>query len=272
MTIKRSAALSLILGLICGGFRLAVWKAAYDPVTQLVTDPALVRTCNLFFCLCLLVIGLVFFIRHPRDTVSPAPYGSQTPARRLLRLAAVVCSLFAGGLLISEQWSARPFPVISLILGLLLLGQGVAELLLTLWTDTERKRYISLLLLPAFSGCFWLVAFYHQFGSYPNRETYLWPILTGIVLAAAWVGYAAFAYERPKGTAFALIALLALPMLLMAAAAPLPLSYRRSLLGQLAWLLAALLSMKFQAPAAEDTSLTEETEHTEEGESPCLKN
>ena len=86
------------------------------------------------------------------------------------------------------------------------------------------------------------------------------------------MGYAAFAYERPKGTAFALIALLALPMLLMAAAAPLPLSYRLSLLGQLAWLLAALLSMKFQAPAAEDTSLTEETEHTEEGESPCLKN
>ena len=272
MTLKRSVGLSLALGAVCSGFRLAVWQAAYDPETQLITDSGLVLLSNLFFCLCLLVIGLLFVLRHPRDAAAPAPYSSETPLRRLLRLAAVCCSIASGVLLLWEQGEVSPISYIAVIMGVLLVGQGVAELLLTLWKDTDSKRYASLLLLPAFSGCYWLVAFYHQFGPVPNRETYLWPTITGVVVAAAWLGYIAFAYEKPRGTLFALAGLIALPMLLLASAAPLPLSYRLSLLGQLAWLWAALLTLHFR-PVPQAGSLSpQDTEIIEEGESPCLKN
>ena len=80
MTLKRSVALSLALGAVCFGFRLAVWQAAYDPDTQLITDAGLVLLSNLFFCLCLLVIGLLFALRHPRDAAARRPIPVRRPS------------------------------------------------------------------------------------------------------------------------------------------------------------------------------------------------
>lgn len=265
MTLKRYFGLSLVLGVICFALRQAVWSAAYDPVTQLTVNGRLMLMSNLFICLCALVVLLLPLIHWPRQAVAAPPYRSETPFRRILRLGAVVCSMAGGGLLLVESAGVRPLPLVTLIMGVLLIAQGVALLLLAVWADIDSKRYASLLLLPAFTACYWMVAFYHGYGACPNRETYLWPTVAGLVAAGAWLCYIGFAYERPRGTAFTLTALLSLLILPVALAAPLPLTFRLPLAGDLLWFWAALLSVRFApAPAADKTPETDTSQQDRE--------
>lgn len=237
---KLCPVLALGLGLLCGLLRMAVWSAAYDPATQLVTDTGLTLYFNLFVLLCALVLALLFFRTGAQVR---APYGG-TGAILGLRLAAALLSLAAGGMMLWSALGTFPLNVISVLLGLLLAVQGGALAYLALSKPEQAGPWTNVLLLPVFVSCYWLVAFYHQYGSCPSAETYLWPMISGLLAAWAWLDYAGFVYQPRSGRRFALLSLIAVLTLPAAVTAPLSLPFRLSLLAQLVWLWAAGLTME----------------------------
>lgn len=243
MNLRRCTALALGLGMVCFLIRNAVWSAAYDASAQLLVRSDLTALFDLFLCLCAAILVLLLFSRWPRGEAAPSPYGAATPLRCGLRLAAALCSLAAGVLMLGEQATARFVEPIPLVLDVLLIAQGGLLAYLTLDRRTSSTRYASLLLLPLFISCYWLVAFYHQYGSSPSSETYLWPTVAGVLAALAWMYYTGFSYQKQTGRRFGLTALLSLLTLPPAMAAPISLGCRLFLLGQLAWFWAASLEL-----------------------------
>lgn len=250
MNLRRCTALALGLGAVCFLIRSAVWSAAYDTSAQLLVRSDLTALFDLFLCLCAAILVLLLFSHWPRGETAPPPYGAATPLRCGLRLAAALCSLAAGVLMLGEQaiWFAELIPF---LLNVLLIVQGGLLVCLTLNRRTSSTLYASLLLLPLFISCYWLVAFYHQYGSSPSSETYLWPTLAGVLVALAWMYYTGFSYQKQTGRCFGVTALLTLLTLPPAMAAPISLGYRLFLLGQLAWFWAAALELSPGVPSGE---------------------
>ena len=259
MNAKRLALYALIPGIAAGVIRRFLWTNIYDEAAKLVTDPVPAMIFNLLLALCGAVLCVIALRSWPEGHIAAPPYGDGGHLSRILRLLSAGCSLAAGILLLAAQIESYEPVLITVVAGVLLIVQSAALLALTLWRERSGRRYATLLLLPSFALCFWLVAFYHDAGSEPNREVYLWPILAGVLTALVWLEYTGFLYQKQSGrlfTAFAVLAILSFPCAL---AAPLSAGWRISLLGQLLWITAALVQLKLRLPeidTAEDDPIT----------------
>lgn len=140
--------------------------------------------------------------------------------------------------------------MIPLLMAVFQLAQGAAMLLLTLDRNPKSGRYSALLLVGAFCTCYWLVAFYHVYGSYPNVEMYLYPLLAGLAVMGSWIYYAGFAFGSGESRKFVVVCLLALILLPSALTAPISTAYALSLAAQLVWFFAACALLKPE-PAVE---------------------
>ncbi|MCD7760723.1 MAG: hypothetical protein LUH16_02970, partial [Clostridiales bacterium] len=258
----------LVLGLNNLRLRLNWWAAAYDASAQMVTAGGLLRTFALLVAVCAAVVAVVWLLLWRRKVPAAAPYGDGGRGKTALRLAAGLCSL-AGGVLEpvrnTAEVAASP---IAQAMSLLLILQGIVMLYLALARNRESGGFRTALLLPFFTGCFWLVAFYHQYGSAPSTETYLWPMIAGILISFAWMYDAAFVYQPGRGKWLGPLALLVLLTAPPALAAPLSLDDRLALVSALLWFLAASLELK-PVPEAPQTPATE-TNETGEENPPCL--
>ncbi len=253
---------ALVLGLNNLLLRRSWWAAAYDEAAQLVTDGGLLRTFALLVTVCAAVVAVVWLLLWRQRVPAAAPYGDGGRGKTALRAAAGLCSL-AGGVLEpvrnTAEVAASP---IAQAMSLLLILQGVVMLYLALSRNRESNGFRTALLLPFLVSCFWLVAFYHQYGSAPSTETYLWPMVAGILISFAWMYDVAFVYQPGRGKWLGLLALLVLLTAPPALAAPLSLDDRLALVSALLWFLAASLELR---PVPEET-LTQMTETNETGE------
>ncbi|MBQ9166488.1 MAG: hypothetical protein IJX71_06165 [Oscillospiraceae bacterium] len=235
MKLMIGALIALALGLICALFRGMVWEATYDEATQLLTDSAVL---NLSHCLVVvsLLLSLVLLWKHwLKGNQSAPPYQSPTLLARLIRILAGAAALVSGVLMVYDALTSAPFAMIPLLMALFQIAGGIAMVALAVDRNTTKSRYSTLLLIPTFSSCYWMVAFYHAFGTEPNAETYLYPILAGLAVMAAWVFYAGFAFKPGEGKRFAVCALAVLVLVPSALIAPINLPYRLSLAAQLVW-------------------------------------
>lgn len=244
MTFKRSILLALVLGGLGLGLRWMIWASAYDTQTRLILRPQLLAMFNLFFCLCGAVVALLFLLRWPREVQADAPFISDSIPPVLLRWASVVCYAGAGALLLAQLYTAVQFSKVLLADGIFQLLQVPFLVLLIRRQDGESLSYATLTLFPAFVNCCLVVGLYHQVGAEPNPQVYLWAIAAELLSAAAWVSYAGFGFQYQSGRRFGLLAHLALLTLPVGIIAPLPISWRLTLLAQLLWLLAALLCLR----------------------------
>lgn len=228
--------LALGTGGICFLFWQRIWAGIYDPATQLVTSGGLVGLFSAFLALCALILGLLAWPSGKQPGPREVP-----PSLRVLRLAAGGLSLAAGVLLLGDALAApEPIP---LLLGALLLAQGISMAGLALLSRQDSGLSDGLLLLPVFACCYWLVAFYHAYGSCPSYVTYLWPMLAGLLVTWAWLAYAGRRFQPRKWDAAPLLSLLSVLLLCPALVAPLSLGYRLSLAAQILWLWSVSLEM-----------------------------
>lgn len=241
------ALLPLCLGLICGLFRNTIWTVTYDPETMLLTNSELLATSHTFAAVCLLICLLAFFRRFPKGVQPVTPAETGDPAARIIRTAAALLVAAAGVLMLKDALTG-PIALIPLVMSLFQLLQGGGMLALTLPKQPDARRSSTCLVLCGLAGCYWMVAFYHAFGSCPNAETYLYPILAGLAVMGSWVWYAGFAFRTGEGRKFTLLCLLALLTIPSALSAPLTVPYRLSLLGQLLWFFAACLLLGPEEP------------------------
>ncbi|MCD8383018.1 MAG: hypothetical protein LUC30_08950 [Clostridiales bacterium] len=256
---------ALVLGLNNLLLRLNWWAAAYDETAQLVTDEGLLRTFALLVAICAAVVVAAWLLLWRRKVPAAAPYGDGCRGRTALRAAAGLCALAGGILEPVQNTSEVAASLIAQAMSLFLILQGVAMLYLALARNRESSRFRTVLLLPFFTSCFWLVAFYHQYGSAPSTETYLWPMIAGILISFAWMYDAAFVYQPRQGRWLGPLALLVLLTAPPALAAPLSLDDRLSLLSALLWFLAASLEL---APVPSQAPMPGPNE-TKEEEPPC---
>lgn len=228
--------LALGTGGLCCLLWYWIWADIYDPATQLVTSGGLVGLFSAFLTLCALILGLLARASGNGSGPENVPLPLQG-----LRLAAGALSLAAGLLLFGDTLAApEPIP---LLLSALLLAQGAAMAGLALRRKEASGRSDSLLLLPVFTCCYWLVAFYHAYGSCPSYVTYLWPMLAGLLVTWTWLAYAGRRFQPRKWDAAPLLSLLSVLVLCPALAAPLSLGYRLSLAVQILWLWSVSLEM-----------------------------
>lgn len=218
---------ALGLGGICLLFWSWIWQHIYDPVTQLVHSQGLVELFCGFVLLCALILLLLARDRLGR---APGPGVAGLPVMGL-RILAALLSVFAGVEMLLPLLAA-PSPI-PLILAVLLILNGPA--LLGLVPPKMGNLQKTLLLFPAFVSCFWLVAFYHRYGSCPSWVTYLWPMAAGLLAAWGWISYAGRVYQPRKWDVTVPLALVCVLVLLPGLAAPLSDGYRLSLAAQLVW-------------------------------------
>lgn len=221
--------LALGMGGVCLLFWHWIWAKIYDPATQLVTSGGLVGLFAGFLVLCALILLLLIW---PSLKGTPG-LGPQSRPLAVLRVLSGLLFAAAGILLVRSVLPA--FQAIPLALGVLLILNGGALAVLALDRKTDSSRYTSLLLFPVFVSCYWLVAFYHQYGSCPSWETYLWPMLAGLLAAWSWLACAGRVYQPRKWDPSRPLALLSVLVLCPALAAPLSPDYRLALAAQLVW-------------------------------------
>lgn len=218
---------ALGLGVICLLFWSGIWQHIYDPATQLVHSQGLVGLFCGFVLLCALILLLLARDRL-RQASEPGIVGLPVVG---LRILAALLSVLAGVKMLLPLLAApSPIPV---ILAVLLLLNGPA--LLGLAPREMGNLQKTLLLFPAFVSCYWLVAFYHQYGSCPSWVTYLWPMAAGLLAAWGWISYASRIYQPRKWDATVPLALVCVLVLCPSLAAPLSDGYRLSLAAQLVW-------------------------------------
>lgn len=225
--------LSPLLALGLGGISLLfwrwIWQVIYDPTTQLVSSSPLVGLLILFVLLCALIPLLLSRDRFRRPP-GPGRTGWQ-PC--VLRVASAALFLTAGGVMLSPLLAA-PSPI-PLVLAVLLLLNGPALCGLAVPSRLAGSWQQPLSLFPTFVSCFWLVAFYHQYGSSPSWITYLWPMLAQLVVIWGWLAYAGRFYQ-PRAWDLALpLALVALLLLTVSLGSLLSRGFRLSLAAQLFW-------------------------------------
>ena len=221
--------LALGMGGLCLLFWRWIWAKIYDPATQLVNSDGLVGLFTAFLVLCALILLLLIW---PSLKGAPGLRPQPLPLA-VLRVFSGVLSAASGILLIRSVLPG--FSPIPLILGVLLVLNGGALSVLALDRKTDSSRYTSLLLFPVFAACYWLVAFYHQYGSCPSWETYLWPMLAGLLVAWSWLAYAGRVYRPRKWDLCRPLALLSVLVLCPGLAAPTAPEYWLSLAAQLVW-------------------------------------
>ncbi len=227
------ALLAVVLGLACMALRAFVIAAE---------RPAGLATAAVLLAAGLLALPFLPFAR----SWAVLPAGSpEDGGGRPLRLLAAVLSC-AAGLLWTTQVLADTWDLIQLLMGLILLLQGVALAALTLMRSAGPPVYTGLLLFPPFAACFWLVAFYHAYGAAPGAETYLWPLAAGLMACAAWLQYAGAAFQAEPSPLPGLSWLLALLLIPVSLTAPLTPALRLSLAAQLAWFLPAAWQLQVQ--------------------------
>lgn len=242
--------LALWMGGVCLLFWRWIWAEIYDPATQLVTSGGLVGLFSGFLALCALILALLSWPALTKPTV-PRP---QPRPLVLLRILAACLSAASGLQLIRELLPS--VSVIPMVLGVLLLLNGGALAALALDQTATGSRYESLLLFPLFTSCFWLVAFYHQYGSCPSWETYLWPMMAGLLASWGWLAYAGRVYRPRTWDAARLTALLSVLVLCPGMEAPLSPAYRLSLAAQLVWFWSVTLE-----PGQEAAPIRKENSH-----------
>lgn len=242
------ALIPLALGLICGLFRGIVWEATYDEATQLLTDSAVLNLSHCLVIVSLLLSIVLMWKCWPRGFASAPPYQGSMPAR-LIRILAGAAALASGLLMVQEALGAFVFALIPLLMALFQTAEGIAMIALAADQGTTTSRYSTLLLIPTFASCYWMVAFYHAFGTEPNAETYFYPILTGLAVMAAWIFYAGFTFKPGEGRQFAVCALAVLVLAPSALAAPISLPYGLSLMAQLVWFFMAYISLEPEPPS-----------------------
>ncbi|MCC8182745.1 MAG: hypothetical protein LIO45_07240 [Clostridiales bacterium] len=258
---------ALVLGLNNLLLRRNWWAAAYDESAQLVTNGGLLRTFALLVAVCAAVVVVVWLLLWRRKVPAGAPYGDGGRGKTALRAAAGLCAL-AGGICEPVQNTAEvAASPIAQAMSLFLILQGIVMLYLALARNRESGGFQTALLLPFFTSCFWLVAFYHQYGSAPSTETYLWPMIAGILVSFAWMYDTAFVYQPQRGKWVGPLALLVLLTVPPALAAPLSLDDRLALVSALLWFLAASLELK-PVPEALPTPAAK-TNETGEENPPC---
>ena len=231
------------MGLICGLLRRMIWDVTYDPATQLLTEPELLPLSHGLMIVCLLIALVLLVKLWPKGWRSPAPYGSDKLPVKLARLAAGILAAGSGLVMAKDVLELVSVNLIPLLMGLFQTLGGVAMIALTLDGNRQSGRYHALLLLPTFTSCYWMVAFYHAFGSSPNAEVYLYPILAGLSVMACWIYYTGFALRPGEGRRFACFVLVLLLTVPSAMPAPLTDGYRLSLAAQLIWFFAAFCTL-----------------------------
>ena len=221
--------LALGMGGLCLLFWRWIWAKIYDPATQLVNSGGLMGLFTAFLVLCALILLLMIW---PGRKAAPGIKPQPLPLA-VLRLLSGALSAASGILLIRSVLPG--LSAIPLALGVLLILNAGTLAVLALDRKTDSSRYTSLLLFPVFVSCYWLVSFYHQYGSCPSWETYLWPILAGLLAAWSWLACAGRVYRPRKWDLCRPLALLSVLVLCPGLAAPIAPEYRLSLAAQLVW-------------------------------------
>ena len=242
----RLAIFAAALGLICLGLRAGIWTQVYDPTTQLTAQSPLLGLFAVGMAVCALILCLLYWRGRRASAEVRADAQTGGLGTRLLRCAAGVLSFAAGVLSMIQVSRAASLELISVLLSLVLVLQGGALCALAV-VDWDRRApvYTGLLLLPTFAGCYWLVAFYHTYGATPGTETYLWPMVAGLVTCAAWLHYAGYSFRAKTPRAPGLLYLLALLTIPPALAAPMSSELRLALAAQFCWFLAAAGQISF---------------------------
>ncbi|MBQ3090781.1 MAG: hypothetical protein IJD21_09520 [Oscillospiraceae bacterium] len=235
------ALIPLFLGLICGLFRRTIWSVTYDPATQLITEPELPGLSHGLMVVSVLIVVLLVIKNWPEGREMASPYPARTPFHRICRLAAGGIGLVSGLMMGAEQLSHQPLALIALLMCLFQTAAGGSMVLMGLDRKAKGKNYSTLLLVPSFCCCYWMVAFYHVFGSHPHAETYLYPILAGILVMFCWIFYAGFHFRPGESRKFALAWALLMLVMPSALTAPLTIPYQLSLLAQLVWFLPVMI-------------------------------
>lgn len=206
-----------------------IWASIYDPATQLVAGSGLVELHCAFVLLCGLILVLV---SRPRERRTPGPGTFGVPVTGLRVVSALLSA--AAGLEMLPPLLAEPSPI-PLVLAVLLPVNALALLGLSVAYQPRRRWQHTLILFPVLVSCYWLVAFYHAYGSSPSWVTYLWPMLGGLLVVWSWIAYAGRIYQ-PKPVDLTLpLALVSILVLGPSLASPLSDGYRLSLLAQLIW-------------------------------------
>lgn len=250
MKLSICALAALALGLICGLSRSLIWAFTYDEAAQLLTDPAALKLSHGLVLVSLLLALLLLWKRWPKGYQSQPPYGSPGLTARLGRMAAGALAVVSGLLMAAQALGTGLFSLIPLLMAVFQTAAGAAMIALAAGDSKPSGVRDTLLLIPTFTSCYWMVAFYHAYGSTPNAETYLYPILAGLVVMACWIFYAGFAFRPGEGRAFAAWALAGLVLIPSALAAPLSLPYRLSLAAQLLWFFSAFGRLSPEPAAA----------------------
>ncbi len=241
----RLALFAAALGLACLALRAGIWSQVYDPDTQLAEQSPLLGLFAVEISVCALILCLLYWrgLRASAGIQAEARTGS--PGTRLLRFTAGALSFAAGILSLIQVFRAAAVDLIPALLSLVLVLQGGALCILALDWDRRAPVYTGLLLIPSFTGCYWLVAFYHAYGAIPGTETYLWPMVAGLITCAAWLHYAGYSFRAKTPRAPGLLYLLALLTIPPALAAPMSTEWKLSLAAQFCWFLAAAGQISF---------------------------
>lgn len=206
-----------------------IWAGIYDPATQLVSDNSVVELYCVFLLLCGLILVLV---GRPRKERVPGPGTFGLPVTGLRVVSALLSA--AAGLDMLPPLLAEPSPI-PLVLAVLLLGNALALAGLSVTHTPQRSWQRTLILFPVLVSCYWLVAFYHTYGSCPSWITYLWPMVAGLLAAWSWIAYAGRLYQPKAWDPALALALVSVLTLGPGLASPLSDGYRLSLLAQLIW-------------------------------------
>lgn len=227
--------LTAAAGLLCALLWQAVWAGIYDPETQLVSDDG---SAGLFGLLLLVLAALLLVLARPWTRQTPPSPALELPARAL-RCGGGLAALIAGVWMIAGQLAAPA--LIPLLLGALLAASGVVMVWLALGQGEPGLRQ-GLVLLPTFTACYWLVAFYHEYGSDPSWVTYLWPMLAGLAAVWCWIALSGDLIQPDRSHQSLPWAVVTVLLICPALTSPLSTPYRLSLLAQLLWLWPSVLA------------------------------
>lgn len=211
--------LILLLALLggVGGNMLRSWQlhTAFEPDTHLPipASPSTIAI-SLFSLLMVALFALLAFAKRREE---PNPQKQEETERSFLVLlvtcaAAAVTALasygfFQEGRLLQElrramQQPQGSNPILVYLFAVVTLGSAVALLMIAFRRYQKKPQRNSLaLLLPAFSGCLWLMVSYQEFAGDPFVTDYIFPLLAIMSGMLAHYFIASHSFQRARHTA-----------------------------------------------------------------------
>ena len=230
--------------------------------------------------ICVMTLGLAIFrsreIKAPSAavlTVFFRPGGTKT---YWFHMAAAILLALSGILEIAQapfHFVTQPNPmvgpdpakvVIPVLAGLLSLasGAGLIPVANRNFLGRPKGRFLVPLLLPAFTGCFWLLSTYQRNAANPNIWEYVYQLLGIMCVTLALYYLAASSFDRLRVRPFFLTSGMAVFFCVMLQTEPLMPATRLRYLGMGLFLLVYLVNLEFNIKTGAGAALPDDTSET----------